>query len=166
MPWLEIATQVGIPIEHEASTDDLQAMFNVAIGALAVDEQREFDQWQGAMVPQDKAPVETIASLVLMLQWHAISVPSTALFPASRQEEVSDVESVGTVSESNQAFLERSLLAAVATRTPVSPGLVRQGHSKMRHSRVGKSAAVPLTHSRPRPFCALAGNSNTGRHPC
>ena len=101
----------------------------------------------------------------LLLQWHAISVPSTALFPASRQEEVSDVESVGTVSESNQAFLERSLLAAVATRTPVSPGLVRQGHSKMRHSRVGKSAAVPLTHSRPRPFCALAGNSNTGRHP-
>jgi len=89
----------------------------------------------------------------LLLRWHAISVPSTALFPAARHEEVSDVESVGTVSESNQAFLERSLLAAVATRTPVSPGLVRQGHSKMRHSRVGKSAAVPLTHSRPRrPF--------------
>ena len=68
VPWQETATQVGIPAEHEASTDDLQAMLNVAIGALAVDEQREFDQWQGAMVgqiPQDKAPIETIASVVL-----------------------------------------------------------------------------------------------------
>ena len=66
MPWQEIATQVGVPVEHEASTDGLQAMFNAAIGALAVDEQREFNQWQGAMVcqiPQDKAPVEMIASL-------------------------------------------------------------------------------------------------------
>ena len=71
MPWPEIATQVGIPVEHEASTDDLQAMFNVAIGALAVDEQREFDQWPGAMVPQDKAPVETIASLVLSSMYEA-----------------------------------------------------------------------------------------------
>ena len=68
MPWQEIATQVGIPVEHEASTEDLRAMFNVAIGALAVDEQREFHQLQGAMfcqIPHDKAPVETTASLVL-----------------------------------------------------------------------------------------------------
>ena len=73
-PWQEIATQVGIPVEHEASTDDLQAMFNVAIGSLTVDEQREFDQWQGAMVGQilqDKAPVETIASLVLGSMYEA-----------------------------------------------------------------------------------------------
>ena len=68
VPWQEIATQVGIPVEHEASTDDLRAMFNVAIGALTVNEQREFHQLQGAMVcqiPHDKAPVETTASLVL-----------------------------------------------------------------------------------------------------
>ena len=74
VPWQEIATQVGIPVEHEASPDDLQAMFNAAIGALAVEEQREFDQWQGAMVgqiPQDKVPVETIASLVLGSMYEA-----------------------------------------------------------------------------------------------
>ena len=73
----------------------------------------------------------------LLLRWHAISVPSTALFPAARQVEVSDVESVRTVSETNQTFLERSLLAAVADQ----------------NSRVGELAAVPLTRSWPRrPF--------------
>ena len=74
VPWQEVATQVGIPVEHEASTDDLQAMFNAAIRALAVEEQREFDQWQGAMagqILQDKAPVETIASLVLGSMYEA-----------------------------------------------------------------------------------------------
>ena len=68
VPRQEVATQVGIPVEHEAFTDDLRTMFNVAIGALTVDEQREFRQLQGAMfcqIPRDKAPVETTASLVL-----------------------------------------------------------------------------------------------------
>ena len=74
VPWQEIATQVGIPVEHEASPDGLQVMFNAAIGALAVEEQREFDQWQGAMVgkiPKDKAPVEMIAPLVLSSMYEA-----------------------------------------------------------------------------------------------
>ena len=58
----------------------------------------------------------------LLLRWHAISVPSTALFSADRQEEVSDVESVRAVSETNQSFLERSLLAAVADQNSRESG--------------------------------------------
>ena len=58
----------------------------------------------------------------LLLQWHAISVPSTALFPSARQEEDSDVESVRTVSETDQSFLERSLLAAVADQNSRESG--------------------------------------------
>ena len=38
----------------------------------------------------------------LLLRWHAIAVPSTALFSADRQEEVSDVESVRAVSEESE----------------------------------------------------------------
>ena len=58
----------------------------------------------------------------LLLQWHAIPVPSTVLFPSARQEEDSDVESAHTVSETNQSFLERSLLAAVADQNSRESG--------------------------------------------
>ena len=48
----------------------------------------------------------------LLLQWHAIAVPSTALFQDAGKEEDTDVESARTVSEPDQDFLARSLLAA------------------------------------------------------
>ena len=58
----------------------------------------------------------------LLLQWHAIVVPPTALFPQERTEEDTDVESARTVSETDQTFLERSLLAAAADQNSRESG--------------------------------------------
>ena len=68
MPWQEIATQLGIPVEHEVPSEHLRAMFQGAIGILTEDEQREFHQLQGtafSQLPHDTAPVETTAQLIL-----------------------------------------------------------------------------------------------------
>ena len=61
LPWQEIATQLGIPVEHEAPTENLRAMFQTAIGILTADQQREFHQLQGtafSQLPHHIAPVE------------------------------------------------------------------------------------------------------------
>ena len=55
----------------------------------------------------------------LLLQWHAIVVPPT---PHARKEEDTDVESARTVSETDQTFLERSLLAAAADQNSRESG--------------------------------------------
>ena len=59
---------MGIPVVHEELTVDLQTMFQQAIGILSTEEQREFHRLQGAAfsrIPEQTAPVETIASIVL-----------------------------------------------------------------------------------------------------
>ena len=68
VPWHEIATQLGIPVEHEAPTESLQAMFQTAIGILTADQQRDFHRLQGtafSQLPHHTAPVETTAELIL-----------------------------------------------------------------------------------------------------
>ena len=68
VPWQEVAQHMGIPVVHEALTADLRTMFQQAIGILSTEEQREFHRLQGAAfsrIPEQTAPVETIASLVL-----------------------------------------------------------------------------------------------------
>ena len=70
----------------------------------------------------------------LLLQWHAIWVPPTTLFPTARHAEDSDVESTRTVSESNQALLERSLLTAAADKDSRESGPVCQSHLNRENS--------------------------------
>ena len=68
VPWQEIAKQLDIPVEHEVLTEDLRAMFHTATGILPIGEQKAFHQLQGiafSQIPQQKAPVETVAPLVL-----------------------------------------------------------------------------------------------------
>ena len=49
-------------------------------------------------------------------------ISPTALFPHARKEEDTDVESARTVSETDQSFLERSLLAAAADQNSRESG--------------------------------------------
>ena len=68
VPWQEIATPLGIPVEHEALTESLRAMFQTAIGILTADQQRDFHHLQGtafSQLPHHIAPVETTAELIL-----------------------------------------------------------------------------------------------------
>ena len=58
----------------------------------------------------------------LLMQWHAIAVPATALFQDARKEEDTDLESARTVSETDQDFLERSLLAAATDQNSRESG--------------------------------------------
>ena len=60
------------------------------------------------------------------MQWHAITVPATALFQDARKEEDTDLESARTVSEPDQDFKDARSWQPPLTRTPVSPGLVCQ----------------------------------------
>ena len=48
-------------------------------------------------------------NLCVVIQWHAIAVPSTKLFQDTGQEKDSDLETTHTLSESNEDFLIRSL---------------------------------------------------------
>ena len=62
---------MGIPVVHEELTADLRTMFQQAIGILSTEEQREFHRLQGAAysrIPEQMAPVETIASIVIMYE--------------------------------------------------------------------------------------------------
>ena len=68
VPWQEIATQLDIPVEHEALREDLRTMFQTAIGILHTEHQRDFHQLQCiafSRIPQGRVPVETVASTVL-----------------------------------------------------------------------------------------------------
>ena len=58
----------------------------------------------------------------LLMQWHAIPVSATALFQDARKEEDTDLESAHTVSETDQDFLERSLMAAAADQNSRESG--------------------------------------------
>ena len=58
----------------------------------------------------------------LMLQWHAIATPPTALFPGVCGEEDTDVESARTLSEPDQNFLERTLLTAATDQNSRESG--------------------------------------------
>ena len=82
----------------------------------------------------------------LLLQWHAIVVPPTVLFPNAGKEDDSDVESACTVSETNQTFLERSLLAAAADQNSRESGSSspepRQA-DELPWQRVDRSPATP-----------------------
>ena len=56
----------------------------------------------------------------LLLQWHAVAIPPTALFQGARKEEDTDLESARTLSEPDQDFLARSLLAAATDQNSLA----------------------------------------------
>ena len=56
--------------------------------------------------------------MCVVIQWHAIAVPSTKLFQDTGQEEDSDLETTHTLSESNEDFLIRSLTNSQYPRNP------------------------------------------------
>ena len=74
------------------------------------------------------------------MQWHAITVPATALFHDARKEEDTDIESARTVSEPDQDFLERSLLAAATDQnsresgSSLPEGLMTEEQAGLRNS--------------------------------
>ena len=68
VPWQEVAQQLDIPVVHEDLSEDLRTMFQTAIGILPTEDQKEFHKLQGiafSRIPERKAPVETVAPIVL-----------------------------------------------------------------------------------------------------
>ena len=102
----------------------------------------------------------------LLLQWHAIVVPPTVLFPNAGKEDDSDVETAGTVSETDQNFLERSLLAAAADQNSresgSSPPETWQADGLPRQ-KDDRSPATPQLAT-PALFCVMARNCAATRH--
>ena len=78
------------------------------------------------------------------MQWHAIAVPSTVLFHAMRNDDDTDVESARTVSESEQEFLERSLLAAAADQNS------RESGSSLPEAMMNEETSRPTSSRRPK----------------
>ena len=79
----------------------------------------------------------------LLLQWHAIAVPSTVLFHDARKDEDTDVESARAVSEPDQVFLERSLLAAAADQNS------RESGSNLPEALATDELSCPINSRRP-----------------
>ena len=68
VPWQEVAKQPEIPAVREDLSEDLLTMFQTAIGILTAENQREFHLLQGhafSRIPPQKAPVETVAPIIL-----------------------------------------------------------------------------------------------------
>ena len=80
----------------------------------------------------------------LLLQWHAIAIPPTALFPGARIEEDTDVESARTLSEPDQDFLARSLLAAATDQNS------RESGSSLPKRLLAEEQSCPMRGQRPR----------------
>ena len=96
----------------------------------------------------------------LMLQWHAIAILPSALFPNVCGEHDTDVVSAHTLSEPDQDFLERTLLTAATDQNS------RESGSSLPERLPAEELPEQFAISHAGALCAMAGGCSAHGHSC